>query len=242
MVVAVAFAGVSPDRVAMRGIVFLPQQKTRFLVPQLLALRDKVLDRWPFKKRGTGRDWIQQHFDLVDAPSSGLELAPLAFKRYFAFARVRDISVDHGSVSVGFEVFVGPGQLSLAVDDWNEARPSARAVHGFAHVAHDSRFEYEISESKRHPVPGHAAFCLVEKPDDLLGDGWNVRPDGIFEVVPEDEVRAMLLVEAPAHRRKGRMRLNADAVVRHEVRHPFERGLVLCARLVIELAEVGRLV
>jgi hypothetical protein len=52
----------------------------------------------------------------------------------------------------------------------------------------------------------------------------------------------MLLVEAPAHRRKGRMRLNADAVVRHEVRHPFERGLVLCARLVIELAEVGRLV
>jgi hypothetical protein len=46
-----------------------------------------------------------------------------------------------------------------------------------------------------------------------IGDGWAVHRDGVFEVVPEDEVRAMLLVEAPAHRRKGRMRLNADAVV-----------------------------
>lgn len=139
---------------------------------------------------------------------------------------------------MGRYVFVGPGRLSLPVNDWDEARPSARAVHGFAHVSHDSRFEYEISESKRHAVPGHAAFCLVEKPDDLLGDGWTVRRDGVFEVVPEDEVGAMLLVEAPAHRRQGRMRLNADAIVRHEVRHPLERGLVLCARLVVQLPEV----
>ncbi|WP_157043820.1 hypothetical protein [Nitrobacter hamburgensis] len=239
MVVAVAFAGVSPYRVAMRGVVFLPKEKARFLARRLNALRDKPLDRWAVEKWGTGRDWIEKHFDLVDAPPSGVQLAPLSFKRYLAFARVRDIGVDGGSVSVGFDVFVGPGRLSLPVHDWDEARPSARSIHGFAHVAHDSRFEYEISESKRHPAPGHAAFCLVEKPDDLLGDGWTVRRDGVFEVVPEDEVRAMLLVEAPAHRRKGRMRLNADAVVRHEVRNPLERGLVLCARLVVELPEVG---
>lgn len=239
MAVAVAFAGVSPDRIAMRAIVFCPQQNAGFLAERLTALRDKSLNRRTIKKRGTGRDWVVQHFNVVDAPPAGVELAPFAFKRYFAFARVRDLSVNRGGLSISFDVFVGPGQLSLPVDDWNEARPSARAVHGFAHVSHDSRFEHEISESKRYPMAGHAVFCLVEKPDDLLSDGWTVRRDGVFEVIPEDEIRAMLLLEAPAHRRKGRMRLEPDAVVRHEVRHPFERGLLLCARLVIELAEVG---
>jgi hypothetical protein len=59
-----------------------------------------------------------------------------------------------------------------------------------------------------------------------------------FEVVPPDEVRATLLVEAPGRRGNGRMGLDANAVVRHEVRHPLERGLVLSARLVVEFAEV----
>ena len=219
--------------------VFLPKEKARFLARRLLALRDKALNRRAVEERGTGRDWVQEHFHFVDAPASGVQLAPLAFKRYLAFARVRNIVIENCSVSIGFDVFVGPGRLSLPVDDGDEARPSSRSIHGFAHVAHDSRFEYEISESKRHAVPGHAAFCLVEKPDDLLGDSWTVRRDGVFKVVPQDKVRAMLLVEAPAHRRKGRMRLNADAVVRHEVRNPLERGLVLCSRLVVELPEVG---
>ncbi|MDR6305322.1 hypothetical protein GGQ85_003044 [Nitrobacter vulgaris] len=45
MVVAVAFFGVSPNRVAMRGVVFLPETKARFLSRRLNALRDKPLDR-----------------------------------------------------------------------------------------------------------------------------------------------------------------------------------------------------
>ena len=138
MFVAVAFSGVSPNRVAMRGVVFLPKVKARFLARRLSALRDKPLDRRAIEKWGTGRDWIEKHFDLVEVPASGVQLAPLPFKRYLAFARVRDIGIDGGGVSIGFDVFVGPGRLSLPVHDGDEARASSRSIHGFAHVSHDS--------------------------------------------------------------------------------------------------------
>ena len=65
MVVAVAFAGISPYRVAMRGVVFLPKERACFLARRLRALRDKPLDRRAVEKWGTGRDWIEKHFDLV---------------------------------------------------------------------------------------------------------------------------------------------------------------------------------
>src|SRR5687768_16972692 len=101
MVVAVAFAGISPDRIAMRGVVFLPKEKARFLARRLLALRDKALDRRAVEERGTGRDWIEEHFHLVDAPAAGIQLAALSFKRYLAFARVRNIVIENGGVSIG---------------------------------------------------------------------------------------------------------------------------------------------
>ena len=67
MVVAVAFFGVSPNRVAMRGVVFLPETKARFLSRRLNALRDKPLDRRAIEERGTGRDWMEEHFSVTMA-------------------------------------------------------------------------------------------------------------------------------------------------------------------------------
>ncbi len=66
-------------------------------------------------------------------------------------------------------------------------------------------------------MPGHAALCLVEQPYDLLGDRWRLRGDGILQVVPENEIGAMLLVEPTAHWRQRVMRFNPNAVVSDEV-------------------------
>jgi hypothetical protein len=52
-------------------------------------------------------------------------------------------------------------------------------------------------------VPGHAALGLIEELDDLLGDRRALGRDRVFEVVPEHEIGAVLLVEA---KKPGRVR------------------------------------
>jgi hypothetical protein len=87
-------------------------------------------------------------------------------------------------------------------------------------------------------MTGHATLCLVQQPDDILGEGWRLRSDGIHEVIPQDEIGAMLLVEPTARWRQRRMRFNPNAVVHHEIGDPLERSLIFCARLSIKLSEV----
>jgi hypothetical protein len=115
---------------------------------------------------------------------------------------------------------------------------SARAIHGFAQITRNPVFDHEVAQGERSSMAGHAALCLVEKPEDLLGNGWGVRRDGVFEVVPQNEVRAVLLVEPTAHGSESRMGLHPDLVIGQEVGKPLKRGFVFRARLIIELSEV----
>jgi hypothetical protein len=238
MIVAIAFASIRSQSVAMRGIIFCPQPWSRLLVSRLRAGGDEPLDSCAIEERRTGCHWVRKHFDCAEAAPPGVDLPAFRLQRYFAFARVKDAFVSRYGVSVRFDVFVGPGEMALPVDDRDEARPSARAVHGFAHVTHHTVFDYEIARSRRSSVSGDAAFCLVAKPDDLLGDGWRVRRDGVFQIIPKHEVGARLLVEPAAYGRERGIGLRPDAVVGNAVRDPLERGFVFRTRLVVELPEV----
>ena len=239
MVVAVAFSCIRPQGVAVRGIVFCPKRKSGPLLSALHTCADRPLNRWSVKKWGTGRNWVEQHFNFVDTSSSAVEFPPFALKRYFAFARVDNILVREQGLGIGFDVFVGPGERALPRDDGDEPDAPARAIHGFANITHDPVLDYEIAQGERCSLPGNAALCLIKKPDDLLGNGWGVRRDGVFEVVPQNEVRAALLVEPTAHRCESGMGLHPNTVVGHEVRNPLKRGFVFRARLIVQLPEVG---
>jgi hypothetical protein len=237
MVVAVAFSCVSPDPVAVRGIVFCPESKSGLILSRLCATSEEPFYSDPIKKRRTGRHWVEQHFDCVTPSPTRVELPTLSLKRYFAFARVDDVLVREQSLAVGLDVFVGPGEFAFPRHDRNEARLSSRAIHGFAHVTHSTRFNNSISQGQGHTMSGNAALCVVEKMDDLLGNDWRIRRDGTFEVIPKDEVGAMLLVQPPTHGVKRGVCFDADTIISDEVRNPLERGFIFRAGLVIELPE-----
>src|SRR5262245_4393915 len=237
VIVAVAFACVRPECVTIRGVVFCPEMESGLLLSDFRDGPKQALDDRAVKERGTGRQWVKKHFDLVDPPAPRVEFAPLAFKRDFAFARVRNIAIGTNRLIVRFDVFVGPGEYPLPVNATDKARPSPRAIHGFADIAHYPVFDNEIAHGKGGPMSGQAALCLIEKPNDLLGDRWRLRSDGILQVVPKNEVGAVLHVEPTAHWRKRRMRFNPNADAGDEVGDPLERSLVFRARLVVQLAE-----
>ena len=65
-----------------------------------------------------------------------------------------------------------------------------------------------------------------------------VRDEGLFEVIPENEVGAVMLIQAPAHGRKGRVCLDPNPIVRNEVGNTFQRGFIFRAGLVVQLPEV----
>jgi hypothetical protein len=91
-----------------------------------------------------------------------------------------------------------------------------------------------IAQGQRYTLSGNAALCLVERPDELLSNDWGVRRDGVFEVVPKDEVRAMLLLQPPAHRGHGSVRFDGDTAISNEVGNTLERGFVFRAGLVVD--------
>jgi len=238
VIVAVPFACVRPDSVSMRGVVFCPQIEPGFLLSRLGDGGKQTGDDAPAAKRKSSRNWIKKHFDRVDPPSPRVQFAPLALKRDFAFARITNVAVGSSRLVVRFDVFVGPGVYPLPGNDGNKAGASARAIHGFADITHHPVFDSEVAHGKGGPVPGHAALCLVEKPGDLLGDGWRLRREGILQVVTQDEIGAMLLVEPTRHWHQRGKRVSPDAVVRDEIGNPLERGLILRARLIVKLSEV----
>ena len=237
VIIAVAFRCVRAQSVTVSGIVFCPYRETRFLLSRLGAGVQK-----PFYRRRavgiTSRDWVKQHFDFVDTSPPSVEFPFFALKRYFAFARVGNVAVSDDSLIVDFDVFVGPGEYALPVNDRNKSHSSSRAIHGFAHVAHYPAFNNEITHGPGCAMTGNSALCLVEKPNDLLGNGWRVRSDGVFEVIPKHEVGAMLLVEPTAHSREGCVGFDREPVVRDEVQNPLKRGFVFRSRLIVELPEV----
>src|SRR5690349_2685890 len=104
MVVAVAFSCIRPEGVSVRGIVFCPESQSGLLRSRLSTGENEPFYRRAFEKRGTGRDWVKEHFDFVDPTPARIEFPPLALKRYFAFARVDDVLVRDQGLAVGFDV------------------------------------------------------------------------------------------------------------------------------------------
>ena len=186
---------------------------------------------------GTGRDWVKRHFDDLDAPPTGGQFTPFGFKRYLAFARVRGALAERNRFSVGFDIFVGPGDYAAA-DPSDRAHTSARAVHGFVDIAHYPVFDHEIAQGQEGTTSGRAAPCLVEEPYDFLGRDRRFRSDRILQVVTEHEVGAMLTIEATAHWRQRRMGFNPNPIVGDEVANPLKRGFLFRARLIVRLPEV----
>jgi hypothetical protein len=239
VVVAIPFACVRPNRVSVRGILLCPQAKAGPLLSRFNTGGDHSPNGCAVEERGTGRDWVKQHFYLVDPSSSRVQFPPFGFQRYLAFARVHDVLVERARFSISFDIFVGPGEYAVSVNDGHQAKMSARAVHGFADIAHYPVFDNEVAQRQGGTVTGHAALCLIKEPYDFLGDDRRLRNDRILQVVTKDEVRAMLLVEATAHWRKRRIGFDPNAVVDHEARNPLERGFIFRARLVAKLPEVA---
>jgi hypothetical protein len=229
MAVAVAFSCFRADRVSMRGVVFCPEAQSRLLLPRLTAARQKCRDT------GYGQRWVERHFTSVDTSNIRPQQPHTPIKRYFAFARVCNAAVHPYGLGVSFDVFVGPGER--AFDDESKANASRRAIHGFVCANHYETFEDELDRGQRHSVSGHVTFCLVTKPDDLLEPDWTVRPDAPFEVVPDHELGAVLLIEAAAHRTQSEVGLYANGAVSQEVRHPLERGFLFRAGLIAKLPE-----
>jgi len=238
MVVAIAFACVSPDLIAVRGVVFCPQPKVRFLLPLLRASGNQSLDTFAVEEKGTGSNWIKEHFNFEDPSPSSVKFPAFALKRDFAFARIDKLLVCRDGIGVGFDIFVGPGELALPINDQNETHAAPRAIHGFANIAHYPIFDYEIAYRERTSMSGNAVFCLVEKPDDLLGPDWRPRRNGVFKVVPQDEVGAELLIQPSAHWRKRSMHCTSDTVRSDEIGNPLERGFIFRAGLIVKMLEI----
>ena len=113
MIVAVAFGCIRAEGVPVRGIVFC-QMEPGLLLSPLRAGVQQPFYRRAVEKGGAGRDWIEHHLDFVDTSSARVEFAPFALKRDFAFARVGDVFVSGDGFCVGFDVFVGPGEIRPA--------------------------------------------------------------------------------------------------------------------------------
>lgn len=237
MIVAIPFRCVRTHSVMVRGVVFCPQLQSAHLLARLNADGQTALDDRAVDDAGTGRHWVQQHFDFASAPPARVEPAPFAFKRCFAFARFGDLAIERNRCRIGFDVFVGPGDCSL-LHDRHKGQGSRRAINGFADVIHYPVFDREVACGEECAVTGHAALCLVETADDLLGERWRLRSNRIRKVVAQNEVRSMLLIEALAPWRQRAAELQANAVARHGVGHPLERGFLFRARLVVKLPEV----
>jgi hypothetical protein len=238
VVVAIPFACMRPNRVSVRGLVLCPPAKAGHLLSRFDTCGDGSVDERASEERGSGRDWIKTHFDLGNPWPSRIPFPPFGYQRYRAFARVRDVLVERNRLSVSFDMFVGPGAYAVTAGNGDKANASARAVHGFADMAHYPVFDHEVAQRQGGTVTGHAALCLVEEPYDFLGDDGRLRDDRILQVVTTDEVRAMLLVEATADWRKRKMGFDPNAVVDHEARDPRERGFIFRARLAVKLPEV----
>jgi len=238
MIIAVAFSCVSTQGISVRGVVFCPEGKCSFILSRLSACGYQPFNSGSVKERGTGSRWVKEQFHFVDTSATGIKFTPFGLKRYFAFARVEDMLIEGNRLAVGFDVFVGPGDLALPGNDHYKPYSSSRAIHGFAHVTHHPALNHVITEGAGNPMTGQAALCFVKKADDLLGNNWAVRDEGLFQVIPENEVGAVMLIQAPAHGRKGRVCLDPNSIVRNEVGNTFQRGFIFRAGLVVQLPKI----
>src|SRR5262252_6402944 len=66
VVVAIAFACVSPDRIAVRGVIFCPQPKIRFLLARLCGCSDEAFNSGTIEEGRASRYWVKEHFNLED--------------------------------------------------------------------------------------------------------------------------------------------------------------------------------
>jgi len=239
VIVAVPFSCVRPDRVSMRGVILCPQLQTSFLLSRLCAGEHQRLDNGALKRKRPGHTWVKKHFDLVDPPSARVQFPPFGFKRYLAFTRFRDAVIGDSRFSIAFDMFVGPGDFPLPVDDQDKSHSSSRAINGFADVWHYPVFDNEVAKRKRSVVTGHAAVCVVDQSDDLFSDGWRLGSNRILKVITEDKAGAMLLVEATTHWRQRRMGFDPDPLVRDEVADPLKRGFIFRARLIVKVPKVA---
>jgi hypothetical protein len=132
VIVSVAFSCGRAEGIMVRGLVFCPRKESRLILSSLNAHGNEPLDNGAGEGGETSRGWIEEHFDCIDPTPARIDFPPLTLKRYFAFARLADVLVRDNRLAVGFDVFVGPGELALSVDNRDEILPSSRAVHGFA--------------------------------------------------------------------------------------------------------------
>ena len=234
---AIPFACSRTKSITMRGVVVCPPAESRLLLSRLGADGGRTVDDDTIDEELAGRDWVKRHFDELDTPPTGVQYTPFGFKRYQAFARVRGALAERNRFSVGFDIFVGPGDYAAA-NPGDKAHTSARAVHGFVDIAHYPAFDREIAQGQEGTTSGRAAPCLVEEPYDFLGRDRRFRSDRILQVVTGHEVRAMVTIEPTAHWCQRRMGFNPNPIFGDEVANPLKRGFLFRARLIVRLPEV----
>src|SRR4051812_25071282 len=123
MIVAVAFSCVGAQGKSVRGVVFCPEGKSSFLMSRLSARGYQPFNSGTVKEGGAG-NWVTELFHFADTSVRRIEFTPFGLKRYFAFARVEDMFIEGNRIAVGFDVFVGPGELALPSNDQYKPKSS----------------------------------------------------------------------------------------------------------------------
>jgi hypothetical protein len=213
-----------------------PHSHTGFLLSRFKAGDDEPSHRAP--QDATSCRWIKKHFEVPDPASTRVQFPPFAFRRYLGFVRFREIAVSRHRLSIGFDIFVGPAEYPLPLADGGKEQTSARAIHGFADIAHYATFQSEIASGEASTITGHAALCLVRRPDAFLGSGWRLQNDCVLQPAGRDEVRAMLAMEATAQWRQRHMRFHTSPAIAGKPANS-ERGVIFRARLALKLPDIS---
>jgi hypothetical protein len=212
MISTIAFASIGPNRVPVRWVELTPELEASLGLSRLDALLTHSLYDTPVEECGPTSDGVQQHLYLIHTTTTRIEFPALALKRDKSLRGIFDMEIGFNCLGVCFYELGWPGDGPSIVHNGDEAHDTPSAEDGRSDVAHDTVLNNKVAERQRRAVRGHAASRFVEQFHDFLRDNGTFSDDSVLKIVSQYKVRAILLIEPPAHGGESRMRLYADTI------------------------------
>jgi hypothetical protein len=221
MITAVAFSCVSADGITVSGVELTSELKVSLGLDWLGSLIKQPFNYAAVEEGGTGGDGVKQHLDLLHTTTARIQLPPLALQRDCPLRGISDILIYFDCLGVCFYEFGEPGKHSGAVHNGHKTQAALGSFGSTANIRHGTVFGGKVANGQRG-VRGHPSFRLVKKRDNFLRYSCAFGRDRVLKVVSQHKVRAMLLIEPPAHGRESRICLYTSPVSSDEFVDPLE--------------------
>jgi hypothetical protein len=222
MITAVAFSCVSADGITVSGVELTPELKVSLGLDWLGSLIKRPFNYAAIEEVGTSGDGVKQRLDLVHTTAASIQLPPRALERDCPLRGISDILIYFDCLGICFYEFGEPGDRSGAVHNGYKAHAALGSFGSTANIRHGTVFGDEVANGQRGALRGHTPFRLCKKPDNFLRYSSAFGRDRVLKVVSQHKVRAMLLIEPPAHGRESRMCLYTSPVSSDEFGDPLE--------------------